>query len=129
MLYIIKSVKWTDNYQTNHYQKTRYWGPKQCGYTYRIAEAGRYEEDEAQEILRRSGSNSVELIPITESLIHESLYELNQWMKEISNTIIVEEHRHEGIIYELHTKLENIAKLSDTMYSLLNMLKSNEGDI
>lgn len=78
MLYLIKSPKWT-----KYYKKDTYWGTNKCGYVTIIADAGFYEDKEAQEIIRLSGKNGAELVPVTRKILDKAYRQLRKIRKDI----------------------------------------------
>lgn len=113
MLYLVKSPKWT-----KYYKKDTYLTPNQCGYVTTIANAGFYEEEEAQDIIRRSGTGGAELVPVTKEILDKAHRQLRKIRKNIWEDREKEEKRHNAIVDDLEKK--NIA--NDNSFDLLNQI-------
>lgn len=114
MLYLIKSIKWT-----KHYKKDTYWGPDESGYVSIIANAGFYNEDEANKIVRLSSGNA-EMIPVSREILDRAYRQLKRLRKDVLKDRELEENRYKRIMEDFdrrddvidngHNLLEKIAE-------------------
>lgn len=114
MLYLIKSIKWT-----NHYKKDTYWAPDEKGYVSVIAHAGFYTEGDAHRIIKRASGNS-EMIPVTREILDKAYMQLKQIRKEISKDredaeiqyreMLKNFDRRDDLVDNGHTQLNNVAE-------------------
>ena len=117
MLYLVKSLKWT-----KHYKKDTYWGTNQCGYVTVIANAGFYEEEEAQNILRLSSGN-VELIPVTKEILDKAHRQLREKRKTLMEDREKEDKRHNVILADLDER----DTANNNSFDFLNQLAEQLG--
>lgn len=117
MLYLIKSIKWT-----KHHKKDTYWGPNESGYTSIIADAGFYEKDKAEKIVRFSSGNA-EMIPVTSETLGEAYRQLKRKRMRILNDRVIEDNRHNSVYAELD-KMDNAV---DNGHARLNSIAERLG--
>lgn len=114
MLYLIKSIKWS-----KHYKKDTYWGPDECGYVSIIANAGFYEEEHANKIIRLSSGNA-EMIPVTKEILDKAYKQLKRVRREITKDREAAETRYKIVLNDFDrrddavddgfSQLDNIAE-------------------
>lgn len=113
MKYFIRSPYWTRNYKAE-----TWWKPDSNGYTYLIADAGVYTEEDKTKMQKYHETDRCEFVPITQEIWEKAMEQLEKKDKTLLSDKLKLSERYE----EQMNEIENDIKGNVLKYDHLNVL-------